>query len=801
MNSDNSQQNIGVEASSVSGSGSFEVSVIEAMGELVALASGRGNFSSWLGKLGGLVGAKRVRVFELSGDKTIVECRHVWEAEGEAKLDENWKTWPMSDLPWLTGKLWASQRVFVADVEKLDQSATKEKDLFGRQGVKCCWFLPFQKLHSLGGFVMFDGLEMSSEESLGEVKIGWVETMVAGLSQALGGLANLTRDGGDKYKDVFESVDEGILIVSNQGLVESFNLRCLALLGLAKEGLGGSKFDDLTKLWGDEAMNVIKRNMSMMQMGKAVNACEVAINRVDWGWMYLEVKTLVLMKNGKPEGNLLLFRDITARKQVEQQVQENARELRGILESVKEGITLSNDKGEFLLFNPEMEVLTGYTKKEANEAEDFLSLLHPQEENRKNIISALEKMNVGDRSVGETTIRTKSGEEKYVMVSTSVVDKNGSKMFLSAFHDVTERKKAEDEVREARDHLEEKVAEKTKELSAKVEEVQHLAKFPSEDPFPVMRVRADGTLIYANSASGDLLKLWQSKEGELLPKGWQDLVKEVFETNNRRIVEVEYLSQFLSFVLVPVNSAEYVNMYGRDVTSEKEVARMKNEFISMVSHQIRTPLTSMRWYSEMLLKQKDKLDESQLEVTSTIHDTAVQLAELVNDLLSISRMESGRLDYNPTQGSLVKLVEGILASLKAQADGKGVKVVMENEGMQDFMFDQKLLHEVYMNLVSNAIKYTPSGGEVKIKMAMSEKEIKTSVSDSGIGIPKEAQEHIFQKFYRAQNAVDTQEEGTGLGLSVAKMMVEKCGGKIWFESEAGKGTTFFVNLSTDSQRD
>src|SRR5690606_1535337 len=138
-----------------------------------------------------------------------------------------------------------------------------------------------------------------------------------------------------------------------------------------------------------------------------------------------------------------------------------------------------------------------------------------------------------------------------------------------------ELEKITEELKEARDGLEEKVREKTKELQAKAEENEYLAKFSSEDPFPVLRIKFDGTLLYANSASGALLDLWQCEVNQIVPQNLKQLITEVAQTNTRKIYEVEILGQVISFVVVPVTSADYVNMYGRDVSKEKEIELMK----------------------------------------------------------------------------------------------------------------------------------------------------------------------------------------------------------------------------------
>lgn len=619
----------------------------------------------------------------------------------------------------------------------------------------------------------------------------------------------------DTYKTIFDSIDDGIMVLGKDGVIVEVNAKLCEILGQEQQVLLGKHLRDLLPFFPEGSLNNIMRNLGLSKMGMKVPTVELELNFGHDRPRQIEMSAVSLIKGDQFEGDIVILRDITLKKGMEAAVEQSEKRIRTVLDSVKEGITLSDDQGHFLIFNPEMEKLTGYSSHDANSAEEFAQLIHPGQAHQ--VISSLGDFASGQKITGETTLRTKDGSVKHVIVSTTVIIQQDKKLYLSAYHDVTAMKEAEAELmmrnrsleqttielnqttkalEQARDHLEETVAEKTKELTKKVREVEDLAQFPKEDPFPVMRVFSDGTLLYANQASEALLTLWGCQVGTRLPSDWHSLVTQVFETNNRKIVEVEISGQYVSFVLVPIRSGGYVNLYGRDVTREKEVDRMKNEFISMVSHQIRTPLTSIRWYSEMLLKSKNPLDEGQAETAQIIHETAVSLASLVNDLLSISRMESGRIDSQPIRANLIDLVNTVVKELKGQAQQKEITLNVNAPEISEFLFDPKLVREVYINLIGNAIKYTKPTGQVWVNIAVDEASqiVTTQVKDTGIGIPPEAQADIFKRFYRAQNAVDSQAEGTGLGLSVAQMMVEKCGGKIWFESEIGSGTSFFFTL-------
>lgn len=234
----------------------------------------------------------------------------------------------------------------------------------------------------------------------------------------------------------------------------------------------------------------------------------------------------------------------------------------------------------------------------------------------------------------------------------------------------------------------------------------------------------------------------------------------------------------------------------RDITHEIEIDRMKSEFISIASHQLRTPLSAIKTYSHMLAGGfSGKLNKQQAEFLNIILNSADRMNELINTLLDISRIEEGGLVSERQFVSLEKTTQEILTEMKPAAKAKKltIKVDYATDDL-NAITDRILAKEVCSNLLSNAIKYTPTGGRIKLRLTADDQTLTFSVKDNGYGIPEKEQGRIFTKFFRAENILNKDTSGTGLGLYLVKQIAESLGGSISFTSKEGKGSEFVFSL-------
>lgn len=268
------------------------------------------------------------------------------------------------------------------------------------------------------------------------------------------------------------------------------------------------------------------------------------------------------------------------------------------------------------------------------------------------------------------------------------------------------------------------------------------------------------------------------------------------EITNRRKDGSIYRSLTSISPIIHEGELEFLVGIERDITREKEIDRMKTEFILLASHQLRTPLSAMKWFSEMLLAgDAGALNPEQLEFIKNISDSNERMIELVNGLLNISRIESGRIAIQPEPTDLKELVGQNINELQEKIKDKKLEISLNiQENLPQVNLDKKMIRQVCMNFLTNAVKYTDPEGKIQIFIFIRGDEIIFRISDNGIGIQKTDQPRIFQRFFRAASATKVESDGSGLGLYLAKIIVESSGGKIGFESEEGKGSTFWFSL-------
>jgi signal transduction histidine kinase len=224
----------------------------------------------------------------------------------------------------------------------------------------------------------------------------------------------------------------------------------------------------------------------------------------------------------------------------------------------------------------------------------------------------------------------------------------------------------------------------------------------------------------------------------------------------------------------------------------READRLKDEFVALISHDLRTPLTSITGYVELALE--DDLTDEVRGFLQVVSRNSERLLALVNDLLFVARLQTGEMSLEATEVELGEIVDDSVRSMQPRATAKGVKLTCDVEHVPTATVDRGRVLQVLDNLISNALKFTPEGGAVYVSLRHDDGQVVVEVADSGIGIAPVDQRRLFERFFRAENAVERQIPGTGLGLYISRAITEAHDGKLSVRSELGRGSTFRLEL-------
>ena len=315
----------------------------------------------------------------------------------------------------------------------------------------------------------------------------------------------------------------------------------------------------------------------------------------------------------------------------------------------------------------------------------------------------------------------------------------------------------------------------------------------------------DGTLIHMNPATENLLGV-RVEQKLSFDEMFADLdMPDTDETVSRSFLtnEITRFGRVLSVTLAPYGALDGeggVIAVIHDVTEQRRLDDARREFVANVSHELRTPLTNIRSYTETLLDAAGELPlDTEKQFLGVISSESERMARIVTDLLTLSKLDYGRMELRMTRFSVSDLLKKVTNAMKLTAEDSGHMILVETEpNLPPMVGDRERIEQVVVNILSNAVKYTPSGGRIRLTAQRAgANHVRVTVEDNGVGIPADDVPRLFERFYRVDKARSRAAGGTGLGLAIAKEIVEQHEGKIALTSEYGKGTTVTITLPTD----
>ncbi|MBT3365567.1 MAG: hypothetical protein HN472_15400 [Nitrospina sp.] len=343
------------------------------------------------------------------------------------------------------------------------------------------------------------------------------------------------------------------------------------------------------------------------------------------------------------------------------------------------------------------------------------------------------------------------------------------------------------------------------------EPTPNMAVFPEENPNPVFRVSLEGKILYANSGSNYILGKWETGRGKVLPEMFSKKISYAFELQKPLEVEYQVSDQFYSFVISKVQNKDYANIYAQNITEKKKIEeallsakneaenanQAKSNFLAKMSHELRTPLNAILGFSQILkMNSENNLTPVQTGNVDHILSAGNHLLNLINEVLDLAKVESGNVTLNFQPINVVNLIEGMESIFRSIANEYGIRLslVLDPSLMLTARADKTRLKQILLNLVSNAIKYNHKDGSVTVACKpLNRERLQIDIIDTGFGISVEDQSKLFEPFNRLQNE-NSEVEGTGIGLTVTKELVELMGGSIGLVSQLGEGSHFYIQL-------
>ena len=604
----------------------------------------------------------------------------------------------------------------------------------------------------------------------------------------------------EKYKNLFETAIDPIVILDKNGNFVEVNEQVTKTLGYNKNDLIGKKLDE-AKILTQDSLNKSLDGFIKRMKGESVPTYEVEIISKDGEKIPAEINASPLHENGEVIGDFVIIRDLRERykrREIERELVQSENRFRDIFDSTSDFL-LYLEKGIILDIN-KAAINLGDLKKEEIIGKSFASLksIFGKEDMEKHL-EAIEKTGEGsDIRDYQSDLKSANGEIlKFLFSADCIRDDKEIRGILIRGRDITQRQRAWDEL-------------------VKLEEKYRVLAETSADG--VLTIDPLGRLTYVNPS---FEKLCARRKSQILATLFREYLsddsvyffQQVFidaRKNDEKIENVELELAHADGNLIPIEANiapfkrdnEFAGMVCtiRDITERRKIEdelkkseRLKTEFMNIAAHELKSPVTPIKGYLDLIISEKDTTDKIKNWAKVSLRN-AERLLKLVTDILDVSRLDTDTMKFEMERLDPVEILDEIAEDMKAVVEGKKLKFITKiPRDLPKIMGDRYRLSQILKNLLGNAVKFTDNGS-ISIIAEKKDEHILISVKDTGIGVSKDELKKIFAKFYQAYTGDDRKNEGTGLGLFICKEIIQKHNGDIWAESELGKGSTFMIKI-------
>ncbi|MHA2010467.1 MAG: PAS domain-containing sensor histidine kinase [Promethearchaeota archaeon] len=612
------------------------------------------------------------------------------------------------------------------------------------------------------------------------------------------------KDSEEKYSHLFKSSPQSIIIGDMKGNIIDCNFKEGQITGRTREELIGKNMMDI-KMFPPESLPVVMKNFGVLLKGEIPNSVEVQIFKKDGSRIWVQPSASIFKLKDKMYFQIIM-QDINDRKKSEESLRDSEEKFRTLFEIAPASIVVLDLEGNINLSNQKFRDLHGIKTQELLEERnirDFFkkSDLPKLQEAMKRSLDGIQ------RGINQYTMLKQDGTEfPAEAISSGIKNKNGEITgLIGVAQDISKRNKSEQKLRESEEKF----------------------RTITEQSFMAISILQDGEFKYLNQK---MTELTGYSVEEMLEWVEEDITKTVYPDDLKLIAKpyqknkngdplsfksttfrsirkdgkirwLETFSKKIDYEGKPATLTTYM-----DITEKKEAEQeliklnsLKSELLRRTSHELKTPLVSIKGYSDLLLSvHKEKLDDYVLSSIVEIKQGCERLESLIQDILNTSELESGAIQLKKTEEDLSFLIKLSIRELKGITRLRNHAISLDIHDKLIASFEQEQIHRVISSLLNNAIKYTPPNGKIKIKTEIKDSLIQFSIRDSGIGLTEEEKKLLFSQFGKIERygqGYDIISDGSGLGLYISKKIIELHGGEIWVESEGrNKGSTFYFTL-------